>query len=138
MAGYARIDVEVTDEAAFAEFRERAPAVVEARGGRFLVCGGAMEVVQGDWTPRRHARLRNSAADRQAHRLLRSVRRAVRRLGRPQGFVQGAAVEVVGSSWTTLLIASLKPNRHDGLQTVGQVVSATRRGDRSRRGDGWR
>ncbi|MCY4660320.1 MAG: DUF1330 domain-containing protein [Acidobacteria bacterium] len=53
MAGYALIEVEVTDDAVFAEFRERAPAVVEAHGGRFLVRGGATEVVQGDWTPHR-------------------------------------------------------------------------------------
>lgn len=53
MAGYALIDVEITDQAAFAEFREQAPAVVEAHGGRFLVRGGAAEVVQGDWTPHR-------------------------------------------------------------------------------------
>ena len=52
-AGYALIDVEVTDQAAFAEFRERAPSVVEAHGGKFLVRGGATEVVQGDWTPHR-------------------------------------------------------------------------------------
>ena len=53
MAGYALIDVEITDQTVFAEFRERAPAVVEAHGGRFLVRGGATEVVQGDWTPHR-------------------------------------------------------------------------------------
>ena len=53
MAGYALIDVEITDQAAFAEFRERAAAVVEAHGGRFLVRGGATEVLQGDWTPHR-------------------------------------------------------------------------------------
>ena len=53
MAAYALIDVEITDHAVFAEFRERAPAVVEAHGGRFLVRGGATEVVQGDWTPHR-------------------------------------------------------------------------------------
>ena len=53
MAAYALIDVEITDHAAFAEFRDRAPAIVEAHGGRFLVRGGATEVVQGDWTPHR-------------------------------------------------------------------------------------
>ncbi len=52
-AGYALIDVEVTDQTVFAEFRERAPAVVQAHGGTFLVRGGKTEVVQGDWTPHR-------------------------------------------------------------------------------------
>ena len=53
MAAYVLIDVEITDQAAFAELRERTPAVVEAHGGRFLVRGGAADVVQGDWTPHR-------------------------------------------------------------------------------------
>ena len=53
VAGYALIDVEITDQAAFAQFSDRAPAIVEAHGGRFLVRGGAAEVVQGDWTPHR-------------------------------------------------------------------------------------
>ena len=53
MAAYVMLDVEITDQAAFAELRERALATVEAHGGRFLVRGGATEVVQGDWTPHR-------------------------------------------------------------------------------------
>ena len=53
MSGYVLIDVEITDHAAFAGLRDRAPAIVEAHGGRFLVRGGAAEVVQGDWTPHR-------------------------------------------------------------------------------------
>ena len=53
MAAYAMIDVEITDHAAFAELGERALATVEAHGGRFLVRGGATQVVQGDWTPHR-------------------------------------------------------------------------------------
>ena len=51
MAGYVLIDSEVTDEAVFAEFFERVPATVEAYGGKYLVRGGATEVMEGDWTP---------------------------------------------------------------------------------------
>ena len=54
MAGYAIVDTaEVTDQAVFDEYIERVPAVVEAHGGKYLVRGGAMEIVQGDWSPRR-------------------------------------------------------------------------------------
>ncbi len=53
MAGYALMDVEITDDTAFAEFLKLAPAVVKTYGGRYLVRGGAAEVVQGDWTPHR-------------------------------------------------------------------------------------
>ena len=64
MAGYALIDVEITDHAAFAEFRDRAPAVVEAHGGRFLVRGGATDVVEGDWTPHRVVLLEFDSVER--------------------------------------------------------------------------
>ena len=53
MAAYVLIDVEITDQDAFAELRERTPQVVEAHGGTFLVRGGAADVVQGDWVPHR-------------------------------------------------------------------------------------
>lgn len=53
MAAYVLIDVEITDETAFAEFREQPPTLLEAHGGKILVRGGAADVVQGDWTPHR-------------------------------------------------------------------------------------
>ena len=53
MAGYVIVDAEITDEALFADFAARVPAVVAAHGGRYLVRGGATEVVQGDWAPHR-------------------------------------------------------------------------------------
>ena len=53
MAGYVIVNDDITDEAVFAEFRERVGATVEAHGGRYLVRGGATEVADGDWTPDR-------------------------------------------------------------------------------------
>ena len=53
MAGYVIVNDDITDEAVFAEFRERVGATVEAHGGRYLVRGGATEVADGDWTPGR-------------------------------------------------------------------------------------
>lgn len=53
MAAYALVDVEVTDSAGFAEYRKLAPATIAAFGGRFLVRGGAMEVLEGEWRPKR-------------------------------------------------------------------------------------
>ena len=56
MAGYAIIDTsEVTDRAVFDDVIERAPAVIRACGGKYLVRDGAMESVQGDWSPTRIA-----------------------------------------------------------------------------------
>ncbi len=53
MAAYVIVDLEVTDPARYAEYRQRVPATVAAYGGRFLVRGGEHEVVEGSWRPRR-------------------------------------------------------------------------------------
>ena len=53
MAGYAIIHDEITDEAVFAEFRQKVGATVAAHGGRYLVRGGATEAIDGDWAPDR-------------------------------------------------------------------------------------
>ncbi len=53
MAGYAIISVQVKDESAYNSALEQVPAVVEAHGGRYLVRGGAAEVIRGDWKPDR-------------------------------------------------------------------------------------
>jgi uncharacterized protein (DUF1330 family) len=44
---------EAHDDEALAEYRRRNTAAVEAHGGRFLVRGGEIEVLEGDWSPLR-------------------------------------------------------------------------------------
>jgi uncharacterized protein (DUF1330 family) len=53
MPAYVVADIEIVDHEAFADYRERVPAVIAAYGGRYLVRGGASEVVEGDWRPHR-------------------------------------------------------------------------------------
>ena len=53
MPGYFIFDIRVTDPEAYAPYRERSGATVEAYGGRYLVRGGAHEVVEGDWDTQR-------------------------------------------------------------------------------------
>ncbi|MCY4586225.1 MAG: DUF1330 domain-containing protein [Bryobacterales bacterium] len=53
MAAYVIIDAKVTDESAFRTHLARVPAIVKAHGGRYLVRGGAHEVIRGNWTPDR-------------------------------------------------------------------------------------
>lgn len=43
----------MTDDSAFRTHLDRAPAVVKAHGGRYLVRGGAHEVIRGNGTPDR-------------------------------------------------------------------------------------
>ena len=53
MAAYVIIDVEVTDQALFAEYAKEIVGIVEGYGGRYLVRGGATEFVEGNRTPHR-------------------------------------------------------------------------------------
>ncbi|MDE2778928.1 MAG: DUF1330 domain-containing protein [Chloroflexota bacterium] len=53
MAAYVIVDNEITDQALFADYAREILALTEAHGGRYLVRGGATEVVEGNWTPHR-------------------------------------------------------------------------------------
>lgn len=53
MPAYVLANIEVTDSAGFAEYRKLAPASIAAFGGRFIVRGGAMQVLEGTWNPKR-------------------------------------------------------------------------------------
>jgi len=53
MAAYMLVDNRVLDQEDFNEYIEKIPQVVAAYGGRFLVRGGAIQVVEGDYTPER-------------------------------------------------------------------------------------
>lgn len=47
------VDIEVTDPVQYEEYKRLASASIAAHGGRYLVRGGASEVLDGEWTPRR-------------------------------------------------------------------------------------
>ena len=49
MPAYIIADLDVTDPAGFEEYRKVVPATIEKYGGRYLVRGGAMETLEGDW-----------------------------------------------------------------------------------------
>ena len=53
MPAYFIVDIDVTDPTAFEEYRKAVPATVEKYGGKLLVRGGRMEVVEGSWRPKR-------------------------------------------------------------------------------------
>ena len=53
MAAYVLVNVEITNSAGFAEYRKLVPATIAAFGGRFLTRGGATEVLEGEWIPKR-------------------------------------------------------------------------------------
>ena len=53
MAVYIVVNVQVTDPARYAEYREKAPATIARYGGRYLARGGEVDVLEGDWNPQR-------------------------------------------------------------------------------------
>ncbi|MCY4530231.1 MAG: DUF1330 domain-containing protein [Chloroflexi bacterium] len=58
MSAYVITDVEITDSSLYGQFMERVTSTVESHGGKFVVRGGELEVILGDWTPDRLAVLK--------------------------------------------------------------------------------
>jgi len=53
MAAYLVVDIDVTNPAQFEEYKKLAPAAIARYGGRYLIRGGAYEVLEGEWKPQR-------------------------------------------------------------------------------------
>ena len=53
MSAYLLADIDIADSAAYEEYRRQVPALVASHGGRYLVRGGATEVLEGDASPKR-------------------------------------------------------------------------------------
>ncbi len=53
MTAYIVADIEITDPAAYETYRQQVPALIAAHGGRYLVRGGAVLVLEGDRQPGR-------------------------------------------------------------------------------------
>ncbi|MCH7936317.1 MAG: DUF1330 domain-containing protein [Proteobacteria bacterium] len=49
MAAYVVAQIEITDPETFETYRAQVPPILEQYGGEFLVRGGAMEVLEGEW-----------------------------------------------------------------------------------------
>ena len=53
MAAYVIVEIEVSDPVGYEEYRKLAGAAVAVQGGKFLVRGGKIEALEGDWRPER-------------------------------------------------------------------------------------
>lgn len=53
MSVYMIIEIQVEDEWLYAEYVEKVRAIVEEHGGRYLVRGGVVTPLSGDWNPER-------------------------------------------------------------------------------------
>ena len=55
MSAFVITDVEITDANLYGQFFERVTSTVEAHGGKFVARGGTLEVILGEWSPKRLA-----------------------------------------------------------------------------------
>jgi len=53
MPAYLISTIEITDPAGYEEYRKQVAPVLEKYGGRFLVRGGRIHCIEGEWRPRR-------------------------------------------------------------------------------------
>jgi uncharacterized protein (DUF1330 family) len=53
MAAYVVVDVEVQDSVRYEEYRKTVAPTLAAYGGRFLVRGGKVDLLEGSWLPKR-------------------------------------------------------------------------------------
>jgi uncharacterized protein (DUF1330 family) len=86
MAAYVVVEIEVTDPVRYEEYKKLAEASVVAFGGRYLVRGGRVEALEGDWHPARFVMLEFPSVERarewwssEAYRPGKELRRATAR-----------------------------------------------------------
>ena len=53
MSAYVIVDLDVHDAAAYAEYGKMVGATLTPYGGRFVVRGGHIDVLEGQWKPKR-------------------------------------------------------------------------------------
>ena len=53
MTAYVIVDIEVTDPAGYEDYKRLAAPTVAAYGGKYIVRGGAVETLEGDWATHR-------------------------------------------------------------------------------------
>ena len=53
MPAYLIVETDITDPEQYEQYQAASPGAIAAGGGRFLVRGGEMAVLEGDWNPSR-------------------------------------------------------------------------------------
>lgn len=63
MPAYVIVEIKVIDAKQYEEYRQLAPGTIAQHGGRYVVRGGAVDVLEGDWAPTRLVVLEFENAD---------------------------------------------------------------------------
>ncbi|MFL6208263.1 MAG: DUF1330 domain-containing protein [Pyrinomonadaceae bacterium] len=53
MSAYVIVELEVLDTERYETYKQLAPSAIAAYEGRYLVRGGEVETLEGDWSPKR-------------------------------------------------------------------------------------
>ena len=53
MSAYVIAETDITDPERYEQYKAASPAAIAAGGGRFLVRGGELAILEGDWQPTR-------------------------------------------------------------------------------------
>jgi uncharacterized protein (DUF1330 family) len=53
MPAYIIVETDIHDPEQYERYKQASPAAVSAAGGRFIVRGGEIAVLEGDWHPKR-------------------------------------------------------------------------------------
>ena len=53
MAAYVIVDIEITDQSIYEQYKKMVPSSIAAYGGKYLARGGACETLEGSWLPKR-------------------------------------------------------------------------------------
>jgi uncharacterized protein (DUF1330 family) len=64
MSAYIVVDLDVLDNEKFDVYRQQVPATIEKYGGRYIVRGGKVETLEGNWRPKRFVVLEFPSAER--------------------------------------------------------------------------
>ncbi len=64
MAAYIIVEIEVTDPTVYEEYKRLAPPSIAQYGGKYIVRGGPVDVLEGEWKPKRLVVLQFESADR--------------------------------------------------------------------------
>ena len=63
MSAYVLAEIEITNPEGYKEYTATVPATLAKYGGRFLVRGGAVEMLEGEWPNRRRVLLEFPSVD---------------------------------------------------------------------------
>jgi uncharacterized protein (DUF1330 family) len=64
MPAYVIVEIDIVDPVGYEEYKKLAAATVARHGGKYIVRGGAVETLEGDWKPKRIVVLEFETAQR--------------------------------------------------------------------------